>query len=127
VYFGRLEILKILGESVAHVDNQETVLWHEQEAVQVAATFKRFFKVLPDPLLTFGLYQLFLTSYTIKDESKRHHLLRLICSLLPQAHRDCLEVLSSFVAYVAGFSQVDEESAWLWKPCRGFCSKYTLA
>ena len=32
------------------------------------------------------------------------------CCLLPKVHRDCLEILFSFLNWTASFSQVDEES-----------------
>ena len=37
-------------------------------------------------------------------------MLHLTCCLLPKSHRDSLEVLFSFLNWVASFSHVDEES-----------------
>jgi hypothetical protein len=44
------------------------------------------------------------------DEDKRRRVLHLTCCLLPKSHRDSLEVLFSFLNWVASFSHVDEES-----------------
>ena len=46
----------------------------------------------------------------IPDEDKRRRILHLTCCLLPKSHRDCLEILFSFLTWAASFSQVDEES-----------------
>ena len=46
----------------------------------------------------------------IPDEDKRRRILHLTCCLLPKPHRDCLEILFSFLTWAASFSQVDEES-----------------
>jgi len=44
------------------------------------------------------------------DEDKRRRVLHLTCCLLPKSHRDSLEVLFSFLNWVASFSHIDEES-----------------
>ncbi|KAL8968932.1 MAG: hypothetical protein Q9197_004609 [Variospora fuerteventurae] len=82
----------------------------KETPVQVAALLKKFLRELPDPLLTHKLYRLFITSQKINDEEKRRRVLHLSCCLLPKTHRDCVEILFSFLVWVSSFSQVDEEN-----------------
>ncbi|KAL8871530.1 MAG: hypothetical protein Q9174_002659 [Haloplaca sp. 1 TL-2023] len=82
----------------------------KETPVQVAALLKKFLRELPDPLLTYKLYSLFITSQKINDDEKRRRVLHLTCCLLPKTHRDSLEILFSFLVWASSFSQVDEES-----------------
>lgn len=100
----------------------------KENPVQVAALLKKFLRELPDPLLTFKLHKLFITSQStsgpvhalrfpltslfpgISDEDTRRRVLHLTCCLLPKPHRDTMEVLFSFLNWVSSFSHVDEES-----------------
>ena len=100
----------------------------KENPVQVAALLKKFLRELPDPLLTFKLQRLFITSQSmfdpfsvsrvklltstteIADEETRRRVLHLTCCLLPKSHRDSMEILFSFLNWVSSFSQVDEES-----------------
>jgi len=104
--------IKRLNEAVAAIDRDgcDAVDLSKENVVQVAALLKRYLRELPDPLLTFKLHRLYITSQKIADEEKRRRLLHLTCCLLPKAHRDCLEILCSFLNWTASFHQVDEES-----------------
>jgi ribosomal protein L37E len=103
--------IKRLNETVATIDKEgcDAVDLSKENVVQVAALLKRYLRELPDPLLTFKLHRLYITSQRIADEEKRRRVLHLTCCLLPKSHRDCLEVLFSFLNWVASFHQVDEE------------------
>jgi ribosomal protein L37E len=103
--------IKRLNETVATIDKEgcDAVDLSKENVVQVAALLKRYLRELPDPLLTFKLHRLYITSQKIADEDKRRRVLHLTCCLLPKSHRDCLEVLFSFLNWVASFHQVDEE------------------
>ena len=103
--------IKRLNETVATIDKEgcDAVDLSKENVVQVAALLKRYLRELPDPLLTFKLHRLYITSQKIADEEKRRRVLHLTCCLLPKSHRDCLEVLFSFLNWVASFHQVDEE------------------
>lgn len=46
----------------------------------------------------------------IEDEETRRRVLHLTCCLLPKSHRDSMEILFSFLNWVASFSHIDEES-----------------
>lgn len=104
--------IKRLNEDVAAIDKDgvEAVDLTKENVVQVAALLKRYLRELPDPLLTFKLHRLYLASQKIADEDKRRRVLHLTCCLLPKAHRDCLEILCTFLNFAASFHQVDEES-----------------
>lgn len=104
--------IKRLNETVSMIDKDgcDGVDLAKENVVQVAAILKKYLRELPDPLLTFKLHRLYITSQKISDEEKRRRVLHLTCCLLPKSHRDCLEVLFSFLNWVASFHQVDEES-----------------
>lgn len=122
---GNIRGLKDLSEKL---DAKEVEVDLTKEGpVQVAALLKKFLRELPDPLLTFKLYGLFITSQSklppvfslpleltifpeINDDEKRRRILHLTCCLLPKSHRDSLEILFSFLVWASSFSQVDEES-----------------
>ncbi|KAL8882215.1 MAG: hypothetical protein Q9198_000749 [Flavoplaca austrocitrina] len=105
---GNIRGLKDLSDKI---DAKEVEVDLSKESpVQVAALLKKFLRELPDPLLTFKLYRLFIISQKINDEEKRKRVLHLTCCLLPKTHRDSLEILFSFLVWASSFSQVDEES-----------------
>ncbi|KAI0008045.1 rho-type GTPase-activating protein [Xylariaceae sp. FL0662B] len=104
--------IKKLTEQVAAVDRDgcDAVRWNDETPHQLAALLKRYLRELPDPLMTQKLYMVWIAASKIKDPEKRRHCLHLTCCLLPQIHRDTLEVLFSFLKWVATFHQVDEDS-----------------
>ncbi|CAD6505579.1 BgTH12-01069 [Blumeria graminis f. sp. triticale] len=104
--------IKRLNETTAIIDKDgcDAVDFSKESVVQIAALLKKYLRELPDPLLTFKLHRLFIASHKVVDEEKRRRILHLTCCLLPKAHRDCLEILCSFLNWVASFHQVDEES-----------------
>ncbi|KAI9872217.1 MAG: hypothetical protein M1830_001901 [Pleopsidium flavum] len=106
---GNIRRLRELADQIDAKDGDGVDLTRENP-VQVAALLKKFLRALPDPLLTFKLHRLFITSQKFADEDKRRRVLHLTCCLLPKSHRDSLEVLFSFLNWVASFSHVDEES-----------------
>lgn len=104
--------IKRLQETVDQIDRDgcDSVDFTKQPVVQVAALFKRYLRELPDPLMTFKLHRLWVAAAKIPDMEKRRYCLHLVLCLLPKCHRDCLEILFSFLKWVATFHQVDEES-----------------
>jgi hypothetical protein len=104
--------IKKLSEQVAAVDREgcDAIKWNDETPHQLAALLKRYLRELPDPLMTQKLYYLWIAASKIKDADKRRHCLHLTCCLLPQIHRDSLEVLFSFFKWVATFHQVDEDT-----------------
>ncbi|KAK5998688.1 putative Rho-type GTPase-activating protein 4 [Cladobotryum mycophilum] len=67
----------------------------------VTSVLKQYFRKLPNPLLTFDVYERVLESIAIPDEAERcTHLNRTFTSM-PPAHRDCLEFLMFHLHRVA--------------------------
>lgn len=104
--------IKKLTEQVNSIDRDgcDAIRWNDETPHQLAALLKRYLRELPDPLMTQKLYKLWVSATKIKDADKRRHCLHLACCLLPQIHRDTLEVLFSFLKWVATFHQVDEDT-----------------
>lgn len=67
----------------------------------VTSVLKQYFRKLPDPLLTFDVYDRILESNGIADAEERIAHLRKAINTLPQKHRDCLEFLMFHLARVA--------------------------
>ncbi|KAH0558392.1 hypothetical protein GP486_004951 [Trichoglossum hirsutum] len=106
---GNIRRLKELADTI-DTKGSESVDLTKEHPVQVAALLKKFLRELPDPMLTFKLHRLFITSQKIQDEEKRRRVLHLTCCLLPKSHRDSMEVLFTFLGWCSSFSHVDEES-----------------
>ncbi|KAG9961405.1 GTPase-activating protein-like protein of the rho/rac family, partial [Aureobasidium melanogenum] len=104
--------IKRLNDVKEEIDSKEMVDVDltKENPVQVAALLKKFLRELPDPLMTFKLHKLWITSQKIADEETRRRVLHLTCCLLPKAHRDTMEVLFNFMQWVSSFSHIDEES-----------------
>lgn len=79
-------------------------------AVQLAALMKKWLRELPNPLLTFNLYELWIASRKQNDVAKSKRILHLTYCMLPRCHRNLLEVLLYFFSWVASFAEIDEES-----------------
>ncbi|KAJ6581386.1 hypothetical protein B0H19DRAFT_1114963 [Mycena capillaripes] len=76
--------------------------------VQLAALLKKFLRDLPDPLMTFKLHRLFISSQSFSLEADRRRMLHLVSLLMPKSHRDTMEVLFVFLKWVASFAHMDE-------------------
>ncbi|KAH9479568.1 Rho-type GTPase-activating protein 1 [Psilocybe cubensis] len=82
----------------------------QDNPVQVAALLKKFLRELPDPLMTFKLHRLFVSSQSLPSEEDRNRYLHMISLLLPKSHRDTMEVLFVFLKWVASFAHMDAET-----------------
>ncbi|KAH7326565.1 RhoGAP domain-containing protein [Stachybotrys elegans] len=87
----------------------DTINFMEQPVIQLAALLKRYLRDLPDPLMTHKLYKLWISAAKIADPERRKQCLHLTCCLLPKSHRDCLEILFTFLKWAGSFHQLDEE------------------
>ncbi|KAK3391062.1 hypothetical protein B0H63DRAFT_131226 [Podospora didyma] len=67
----------------------------------VTSVLKQYFRKLPNPLLTFEVYERFLESSVIQNDAERCAHLRTTINMLPPKHRDCLEFLMFHLARVA--------------------------
>ncbi|KAK3323524.1 hypothetical protein B0T19DRAFT_463286 [Cercophora scortea] len=78
-------------------DISDTVL----DITAVTSVLKQYFRKLPNPLLTFEVYERILESNMIQDEAERCAHLSKTVNMLPPKHRDCLEFLMFHLARVA--------------------------
>ncbi|RLV91108.1 Rho-GTPase-activating protein LRG1 [Spathaspora sp. JA1] len=81
-----------------------------QTAVQLAALMKKWLRELPTPLLTFNLYEVWISSHRENNPVIRKRILSLIYCMMPRSHRNLVEVLLYFFSWVASFSEIDEET-----------------
>eukprot|EP00048_Salpingoeca_helianthica_P024242 m.30790 g.30790 ORF g.30790 m.30790 type:complete len:366 (-) comp9268_c0_seq1:277-1374(-) len=58
-----------------------------------AGLLKQFLRDLPEPLLTYRLYEPFIRAYNLPGPRQRAEALQLLCLELPEAHRDTLGFL----------------------------------
>ncbi len=104
--------IKKQQEMVDRVNNDgcDQINFMEQPVIQLAAILKRYLRDLPDPLMTHKLYRLWIAAAKIADPARRKQCLHLTCCLLPKTHRDCLEILFTFLKWAGTFHQLDEEN-----------------
>ncbi|EGW34567.1 uncharacterized protein SPAPADRAFT_54685 [Spathaspora passalidarum NRRL Y-27907] len=81
-----------------------------QTAVQLAALMKKWLRELPNPLLTYNLYDVWISSQREPNPVMRKRILQLIYCMMPRSHRNLVEVLLYFFSWVASFSEIDEET-----------------
>jgi hypothetical protein len=116
---GNIRRLKELAEALDKQSHPPSL--DDENPVQLAALLKKFLRELPDPLLTSKLQRLWIASQSIfyqgqfwpvelSDPDSRLTVLHLSCCLLPKCNRDAMEVIFSFLCWVASFSHVDEET-----------------
>ncbi|KAL7937923.1 GTPase [Trichoderma chlorosporum] len=73
----------------------------DMDITAVTSVLKQYFRKLPNPLLTFDVYERVLESNAITDEAERCSHLHKVFTSMPQAHRDCLEFLMFHLHRVA--------------------------
>ncbi|KAI5475752.1 Rho GTPase-activating protein [Pseudohyphozyma bogoriensis] len=105
---GNIRRLKDLSEALDR--DSGSVNLSDDNPVQLAALLKKFLRDLPDPLMSFKLFHLFLATQRIENLEDRKKTMHLVCCLMPKPHRDTMEVIFVFLKWVASFSHVDEET-----------------
>ncbi|KAI0641959.1 RhoGAP-domain-containing protein [Trametes meyenii] len=105
---GNIRRLKELTEAIDR--DASSVDLSQDNPVQLAALLKKFFRDLPDPLMTYKLHRLFIATQSLPTEQERKRMLHMVSLILPKAHRDTLEVLFVFLKWVASFAHLDEET-----------------
>ncbi|XP_076026738.1 rho GTPase-activating protein 17b isoform X3 [Genypterus blacodes] len=76
----------------------------------VAGALKSYLRELPEPLMTFGLYDEWLQASNVSDSDKRLQALWVTCDHLPKTHKANLRYLVKFLAKLAQDSEVNKMS-----------------
>lgn len=74
----------------------------------VTGILKLYFRELPEPLMTYDLYESFVTAQQERDPNKRLRYLRHLISCLPKVNRATLKFLIQFLAIVEKHSEVNK-------------------
>ncbi|XP_018526571.1 rho GTPase-activating protein 17b isoform X3 [Lates calcarifer] len=74
----------------------------------VAGALKSYLRELPEPLMTFGLYDEWLQASNVSDSDKRLQALWVTCDRLPKSHKANLRYLVKFLAKLAQDSEVNK-------------------
>lgn len=106
---GNIKNLRELTEQINALPLKSPA-FDKYSAVQLAALLKKWLRELPNPLLTFNLYELWILSGKLEDATKCKRFLQLTYCMLPRSHRNLLEVLLYFFSWVASFAEIDEET-----------------
>ncbi|TNM97345.1 hypothetical protein fugu_015501 [Takifugu bimaculatus] len=74
----------------------------------VAGALKSYLRELPEPLMTFGLYDEFTQACNVSDPDKRLQALWVTCDRLPTTHKANLRYLVKFLSKLAQDSEVNK-------------------
>ncbi|KAF3315010.1 hypothetical protein TWF173_004224 [Orbilia oligospora] len=85
----------------------------------VASTLKQFFRDLPDPLLTYGLYDEFIEAAKIDDDNVRRDSLHALINRLPDAHYATVRALVLHLSRVMQYSTQNKMNSWNLSICFG--------
>ncbi|KAH3901547.1 GTPase-activating protein LRG1 SCDLUD_003044 [Saccharomycodes ludwigii] len=104
---GNIKRLRLLTEEI---NSNPTTMpdLSKENAVQLSALLKKFLRELPDPLLTFSLYDLWIKIPTVEPVLYRNIFYATVYALLPKFNRNVSEVLFSFLSWVSSFSHLDD-------------------
>ncbi|KAI9482517.1 hypothetical protein BDB00DRAFT_857660 [Zychaea mexicana] len=102
---GNIRELKETCDMVDKGHDYTQLLYHDSSAIQLAALLKRFVRDLPEPLLTFKLHKLFLTSLQMPTEAEAKTVLYFACCMLPKPNRDVMQLLFLFLNHVASLHE----------------------
>ncbi|ORX82066.1 RhoGAP-domain-containing protein [Anaeromyces robustus] len=105
---GNIKQLKILSDAIDK--NPDEINLKGNSPIQLAALMKKFLRDLPNPVLTFKLYQLFIVSQKASTEENGMKILNYACCLLPKCYRDLLEVLLLFLKHISTLTDTNNNS-----------------
>ncbi|KAJ3365627.1 hypothetical protein GGF32_008760 [Allomyces javanicus] len=98
---GNVRGLRELGEELDARPLGALALLPEQTVVQLAALLRKFLRELPEPLIPFRMFKLFMQIGALTDPNTRARAIHDAVCLLPKAHRNVLEVVLLCVQEVA--------------------------
>lgn len=81
----------------------------KENAIQLSALLKKFFRDLPDPILMSSLYKVWIKAVELENIEEKQKTYSLVYALLPSYNRNILEVLLSFLYWASSFSHVENE------------------
>ncbi|KAJ6264135.1 Beta-chimaerin [Drechslerella dactyloides] len=90
-----------------------------QNVHSAASTLKQFFRELPDPVLTYALYDEFIESAKIDDDNLRRDSLHALINRLPDAHYATVRALVLHLNRVMQHSAVNKMNSWNLAICFG--------
>ncbi|KAI7906100.1 uncharacterized protein BX663DRAFT_498779 [Cokeromyces recurvatus] len=119
---GNIRQLKMLAQSIDNLYETTTSadmkvymekLLTNQSSIQLTALLKRYLRELPEPLLTFPLYKLFIQcgkvmNDTIENRDDRLKALHFACCLLPKPNRDTMLMIFCCLKWVSTFSNMNK-------------------
>jgi len=105
----RLSGSQILIEQYRDKFNQgvDVVLAHENDPHTVAGLLKLYFREMPEPILTYDLYDSFLAAQAEKDTEKQRFALRTLIRQLPSINQAVLTYLMKFLIRVERYADVN--------------------
>lgn len=106
---GNIKKLKDLTEQI-NKNPLKSPDFSTQSAIQLAALMKKWLRELPNPLLTYNLYDIWISSQRESDPRVKKRILQLAYCMLPRSHRNLVEVLLYFFSWVASFAEIDNET-----------------
>ncbi|KAL1277693.1 hypothetical protein QQF64_024366 [Cirrhinus molitorella] len=77
----------------------------------VAGALKSYLRELPEPLMTYQLYEEWIQASNISDSDKRLQALWVVCDMLPKAHKTNFRYLVKFLAKLALESDINKMTA----------------
>ncbi|KAK6330907.1 hypothetical protein TWF718_003104 [Orbilia javanica] len=90
-----------------------------QDVNSVASALKQFFRELPDPVLTYALYDEFIESAKIDDDNARRDALHGLINRLPDAHYATVRALVLHLSRVMQYSGQNKMNSWNLSICFG--------
>lgn len=106
---GNIRQLRTLANNIDcdNIENLESLLLREN-SVQLASLLKRYLRELPEPLMTYPLYKVFVQCGKIESLQERERTLHLACCLLPKPNRDTMLLIFATLKWVATFSDTNK-------------------
>ncbi|KAG0174295.1 hypothetical protein DFQ30_005069 [Apophysomyces sp. BC1015] len=103
---GNIRDLKRICETIDQDPTRSDVMYLDNlNSIQLAALLKRFFRQMPEPLLTFKLHKLFIAAMDLDTKAETKQALHLVYCLLPKPNRDVTQLLFTFLNKVASFQE----------------------
>ena len=91
-------------------DDLETLDWESYDVHAICSALKTFLNELPDPLLTFDVYDKCIIAAKINDRAEKLRAVQAILQLLPPINYDCFERLVFHMAQICQLEQNNKMS-----------------